>query len=346
MSLLLLSSSINIQIFASSSQKNYNDLIASLKKIEPIKNDLGLENIEFSQLEVSSEIHTYNYVDNDFVESYIYQPLLIDGTLVALAIKLTDGTTTNYQITTILVKEILSFVSTKTDFSIIYDCNGCYIYDGKTFSSIYSNDSPKNQLSSITYPTIPLSTQNIVLNNLDNAVCLNYPPPSRQSRIIISYSCNVPIILQTPHHNLCWAASIACISNYKYQTALTPEQIGRFVHGDDFDHGLSYNNTLLILNQYGFSYIRGGSIPSGTTLVNNLQNKYPLLAFFDVVNGNKHAVVIYYYDCTANLIGIMDPEFGRVTINYSTTHQSYSYVSPATGSTLIMEDVLCYYWSN
>ncbi|MBE6690794.1 MAG: hypothetical protein E7590_05875 [Ruminococcaceae bacterium] len=85
-------------------------------------------------------------------------------------------------------------------------------------------------------------------------VSVGYQSPSLvRSDAPVLYICPVPVVPQV-YSELCWAACIASIRNYKQGTNLTAEEVARAYYGDEnFNRPLGGNAIANLLNTSGFS---------------------------------------------------------------------------------------------
>lgn len=339
---LVLITSLNIHIYADANQEDYSSLISALQNIESQKEWVGLENVEFADFKVSAPIQTYHYTADGFVEASMYYPLLIDGVLTALAIAKADGDDVQYQITTELVDEINGVVTSTMDFAIVYDSDGCYIYDGIDFVSIYVNSEPIEQRLSITDSAVPPSAENIALSNMKRTTSLGYSSP-KQARVIIVYSCSVPVVRQPNNSSWCWAASVCSIVNYKNQTNYTIENVVQNWFGVLRNSGIPYSEVQSVLRQYGLTYYDVG-MPNGSLMTYNIQADYPMYASFEVSGNQHHGVVITGFNPSNSCIWLMDPESDHYVYSYySFDYETYWYESPLTGNLLLLRYATCFY---
>jgi len=139
---------------------------------------------------------------------------------------------------------------------------------------------------------------------------------------------------------LCWAATIACISNYLYNTSLTAPVVSNTYFGSNTnpapDFGVSGVNVAAFMNaQYGIPYTYGSSRPSDNAMLSNISAGYPVYGIFQCPS-SLHAVTIYGIDPISGYISIKDPQFGSAT-GYSngttyTYYSSYAYIYPTLHS--------------
>ena len=325
----------------------HDAIITSLRNIEDAKADFGLQNVNFESMCVSKPIHTYIYTNNGLEENYEYTPLLINNRLVALAIKLVGESGFAYQITTNLVEELSPHITSNNAIALIYDSDGCYIYNGELIQ-IFANASKNASRLSISDAT-SLSFDGLKRVKADTITSLNYSSTNNSSRAgSVILTCPVTYVPQT-HTKTCWAASIACILNYKFGTSYTDTNIAQAYWGSTvqevYNRGVSPAITENILSSYGLNYIvRDGPI-NLNYLADSLRNDYPVEAGFSIENSpdenDAHAVVIYSYHIMSSYIYVMDPEYGSQYVPAPAAGNfDYWYVSAFSGSLLVLNTYL------
>lgn len=123
-------------VYAAESKFTDTALIKALNSVEPIKEQMGINNINFSDLKIASPIKSYNYTEEGLVEGFEYYPLLYNGELKLFAIKDPKASASYYQVTDSLVNEISPYLNNEVSFALIYDSEGCYFYNGNTINQI------------------------------------------------------------------------------------------------------------------------------------------------------------------------------------------------------------------
>lgn len=318
-------------------------IIVALQNSEYIKTEIGLADVDFNKLAISKPIHTYEYINDNFIENNIIYPLKINNELVALAISL-DGFSCDYfQITTALVDEINLIIKDDMSFAIVYDYEHCYLYDGNEFYLLsYGNHRVENR-SVLDVYNADRENIDISLTNIDSNLNLNYSVGT-SPRTQTYFSCAVTRISQNPPSNMCWAASIACIVNYKKDTNYTAVQVAQKHYGNtNFDRGLPLGDQdNVLITDYFLLYRYKNEVPSDGVILKNINKDYPILATFKWSNG-YHDVVIYGVNVIKGYISLMDPEFGFCSA--SLTSYGYRYVSGYSGVTLTLNRATCMYWS-
>ena len=318
-------------------------IIEALRGTESIKDEMGLTDVDYGKIKIASPIYTYECKDTGLIENTKMYPLLNDEELIAWAIEFKNEGNLAYQITTALVAEVTEVISVNTRFAIIYDKDGCYLYDG---ANVYLLKEITTQFDNRIAVQVDELTNynNVQLNAIENGNLLGYTEPI-QPRAQVYYSCNVSTVSQLPYTNLCWAASAACIVNYLNGTSLTAAKVARtyFDRSSGFNQSLTLGYQDNVLAEYGVSYTYKSSIPSDAVILKNIQKGYPIQATFKVTGGGHHDVVIYGTHITAGYINIMDPEYGKCSTSTTNSSNAYVFVSGYSGATLTLFTATCKY---
>lgn len=319
-------------------------IIEALQKVEYIKDDMGLSDINFEEISISNPVYTYEYIDNTFIQSRIMYPLKINNKLIAWAITMENDDTSEFQITTALVKEVNLILTTEMEITFIYDYEHCYLFNGNEFYLIRKNALKVEGRSILETDKAEAITADLHLANINSSIALNYSAATTP-RAPIYYSCSVGFVSQNPPSNLCWAASVACIVNYRKDKNYTATQVAQKHFGEtNFNNGVSPSDipSILLTDYLMFFFSYKNEVPSGSAILHNIVEDFPIYASFKHSNG-YHAVVIYGINVSGGYLSIMDPEFGFCTA--SPTTSGYRYVSGYSGVTLTFARAVCRYWS-
>ena len=324
-------------------------IVSALQNIEQIKQDIGLADVDFEELSVAEPIYTYVYTADGFVQNNILYPLKENGILVAWAVPLEDGQTTDFQITTLLVEEVNTVLTENMAFALVYDYANCYLYDGSTYHLLKQNSLVVEGRSVLQPGADSLPDAYLQLTDINASTDLAYTSPV-MTRVQTYYSCPVSFVSQltVPESQICWAASIACIVNYKKETSLSAVRVAQDYFGtsvyDDFNQGLAPGKEESILRwDYFLWYTNKNQVPSDGVISHNIREDFPIFASFRVSNGGGHAVVICGIDTIKGYIKIMDPEIGFCSATVSSS--GYQYYRSDVGLTLTLIQATCRYWS-
>jgi hypothetical protein len=322
------------------SNAEQDSIVSVLQFVEHSKGNFKLEDVEFSGLYVGTRIQAYEYVESGFEEIYSAFPLLYNNELVALAIEVENG---NYQISSGLAAKIDD--TGISNFSLVYDSHAVYLYDGEDFTFLSESSIEIPSRLEIEDNVAKNSRISLDLCNLNQSVSLRYFPEP-ESRIANYYECPVEYVPQGYKTKLCWAATIACISNYVKGTELTADEIAIAENGE-----VDYQNytmapratASLMRSVYKLNYTYKAQAPSDNVILRNIKTDYPLYSVFQVDSAtNTHAATIYGVNVISGFIMVMDPEFGSVTAN--TNGYTYTYISEISGAKLTLDEGICYTW--
>ncbi len=312
-------------------------VINELSLHEYDKYSLGIEDVNFKNLYISKKISVYEYTQDSFSEiSNLY--LLFENNEIVTAMY---GLGNNqYQIMTKLANDIKQVQS--TNIAVIYDINGCYLYNGSDFVLLGITDIIVENRENITrVKDSEISELSVV--NISETQKLNYESNNINARSQANYMCSVKYVTQTPNDSICWAATTACIVNYVKGKNLTAKQVATAKWGtSDYNKGLEVSKVISFMNsKYNMNYKYHNYVPSDNVILNNIQDDYPIYGSFDWSNG-RHGVTVYGINVIAGRIMIMDPEFGSTTAYLGAN--GYTYVNSYAGVTLTFKRAGCKTW--
>ncbi len=262
-------------------------------------------------------------------------PIFRSGSVVLFAYEIQQGNDQPIiQLTECFTKELTKYCTTDDRIALLYDAKKCYILSTNgatelcTFS--YSVDSRSDYSTSITSDALTYSK--VVYTELVGKSPLNYSHTAGVARS--SASLIVPFVSQNPPSNICWAASIACIGNYLTSYSITAISIAQSVYGSNWNQGASTSTALdALYNVYWIRYsYYANTAPTDSRIYNNISGGYPVYSRWRWTNG-YHAGVIRGIE-TGSYVLVMDPEYGFIVANKSST--VYSYVSGYSGVTLTL----------
>lgn len=310
-----------------------------INDIEYQKDLLGLSDVNFNELCIGAPVQTYIYKNDTFENGIQMYPITINNNLIFWAIKY-DG---KFQVTTALTSEVNDKIDANTPFSIIFDKNSSYLFVDGEFVFLRESDIEDDTRSVI---STSLSTLNdiqdadILTTTLSANCKLNYS--GSVARVSNYYGCNVSFVSQNPPSNLCWAATIACIVNYKKGTSLSAVSVAQGYYGSgDYNYGLNISYVPGILANYGLSYSYQNITVTSNVILTNLMNDYPIYSSW-VYPGGAHAVCIYGVNPVGGYLYIMNPASGFTSA--TATEGGYTYVSSNSGATLQLYRAVCHNW--
>lgn len=179
------------------------------------------------------------------------------------------------------------------------------------------------------------------------------------------HSCNIEHVSQLydekGYENLCWAACICCIGNYKqvrnYELDVLSEAkyyVNKYYKSSQFDQGMDIANSFhILIDDYRLPYSLCNYFPTISEISNSILNDYPIYGKFMYYDseGNKryHACVLYNIseidEYRANdIIGIMDPQHKNTfgSARYISSSRLYKYTAVYNGTTMTLVDAVLY----
>lgn len=295
----------------------------------------GYEERSFSDLSVGDAIYAYEYQDETFcLLDFLYYPVFSGVSLMGLAIvREIDG-----RITAQFEPSFASMLNDVTsEIAIVFDRDSCYVYSEENgfvklygFSSVSERDSlgfkaqADTDLIQVAAMDGPYRSIQPDLNN-DRAAS------TCAVLDVTSLRTPVSVVLQGSYNNLCWAASAACIGNYKTSSTCTAAQVAQSYFGTtNFNQSLFGYQAIPVMNSFyslDYSYQFGCN---STAIHNSLAaDRLVFAAAFYDIQSSHHAVVIFYINYATNAFGIMDPDsgfrYGDLSTFTYTASNGYSY---------------------
>ncbi len=276
-----------------------SSLESALGDVELMKDDFGFSDVNFSLITAGTAIQTYEYLPTGFEELRIAYPLFYGGELLAVALRTSSG---HYQIVTYLVEYLKDYVH--ENIAIVYDADGCYVYDGSSFTFLYErNPNISTSRGSMAKRRLLNSGESALsLSSLAPVAALTYQPKSENSVATSSpvyISTNILHVTQQPYDKICWAACIAMIANQLNGTSLTASMVAKSYYGEtNFNQDPDRTIVIQIMNQsrygYNLGYTLNLSAPTAALILDNIESRYPVYASVDYRSGNGgHAIVVY-----------------------------------------------------
>lgn len=262
-------------------------------------------------------------------------------------IKANAETDTIYQFSTAFVPQVTSIVDDNTDFAFIYGRDASYLYDGSRLYKLGEISTAVEDRAILNGASV-LDNSDIARNNFSARYDLQYTSPDTNARTPIYYECSVPFVSQDPPSNMCWAASIASITNFLKGTNYTAFSVAQKWYNTtvraDYDKKLKAGLEKDVLKKYDISYTYKNKIPSDSIILKNIRSGYPIYATFRSEKNTYHAVVIYGINITGGYIYIMDPEYGFIGSG-SSNSVGRTYVNASLGITYTISRATCKYWT-
>ena len=298
--------SMNFKVLANNTSNNAVNvkIIEALRNIEPIKEDMGLGDVDFSDITISDPIHAYNYMSNGIAESNIlYYPLKVDGELIAWAIANESGEIAFYQISRWYVDEVNAIVNGNTSFAFVFDYDSSYLYDGAHIYLLKHSSEPVEERGTLSSAADLASNLDIQLNDMNYAELLGYSLPVT-TRALTVHKLNINHVTQQPLKYLCWAASSACIYNYVKGDNLSAADVAQVYYGNiNYNRPIPTGTVLNVLNGVlGLSYTNRHQTASADNILYNIQGGYPVYGVFNLIDNVNHDVVIYGINTSNNVM--------------------------------------------
>ena len=317
-----------------------NSIASELAYYETDKSLIGMEGVDFNNLEIGEKIYVYEYLTSGFNEIASAYLIFEENDIVTLAYNIGDC---KYQFMTSLAQ--LIELANEEVFAIVYDKNGCYLYNGASFVQISYTTELCVETRDIVFNATSAQKADIRLSDAYDSVVLTYTTMVANARTQANFFCTLNYVTQTPYNNICWAATLAMISNSVNGTALTAVDVATAYFGANFNRTLARTIVAELMNNvYNLPYTYRDEAPSDNAILWNIQNGFPIYASFrQTANSVGHAGALYGINVIAGRIVIMDPMFGSTTC-YLNSNGEYYYVYSGTGATFVLQRALCRSW--
>lgn len=319
-----------------------NKIIEALQAIECTKDKMGLSNVNFEDFEISEKpINAYIFANNSFEKKFEFYPLFIYGELTAFAIKIGSGSDSTFQVTTALVSNIINNSIAELSIALIYDDDCCYLYNGDELIILTEFSDKNTNRSDIAVNKENIDFSAIQINDIEQLELIGYTNQNI-ARTPVYYECDVDYVPQEPYDSICWAASISSITGYILDMEPSDaEFVAWFHYGDDFNRPLPRGDEVTVLGYYDITYLYSTTAPSGSVILNNIINGYPIFAGFES-SSTGHAVVLYGINFISGIYYIMDPLFGFCSVTYK-SGVGYAYTNPNSGNEFRFRYATCKY---
>lgn len=341
--------STNAGTVETANTSDIDGIISALNAVEPVKEQMGLSEIDFYELTYSDSINAYDYTRDGLIFNCEFIPIKQRNTLVGWVIKKLLNGEMYYQFTTAFAEDVNRLAQDCIEFAIIYSYDTSYLYDG---IELYPLDSVSIVVEErrVLENAGQLESENITLGNINISYELPYSNYDMNGRAPVYFSCNVKYVSQPKDSKLCWAACAACIVNYIKNTNYTAVQVAKRWYGEsDYNKILHHGLQDDLLLRFGIrEYLYKSEVPSSGVLLNNIQQGYPVQASFSYRKYTSiyyHEAVIYGMNIMSGVTYIMDPEYGFCSASYSSSNK-FAYIRPYSGITLTMCAAVCHYWGS
>lgn len=325
----------------------YEAISTELSSFAGCKNLIGLDNVDFTSLYIAEGVNVYEYCETGFVKIAMLYPVLENNKIVTVSYT-NDGEM--YQFMTVLGTAIQN-TGYNSGFAVVYDIDGCYLFDGNNFTLLLSSDNRIVSRKAVEEATITeKNTLRTVSLNIKRA--LSVEPMSTSARGASDYKyCNVKYVTENPDKKICWAASIAMISNCVKGTSLTAQDVAKRYYIGESNYDDYVEPTLIpdVMNSvYGLNYSLHRSQASEGVISTNINNGTPLYATFslkEIIGGTDRtnlACVIYGVNIIEGIIIVMDPRNGSVACHLN--NSKYILIRPDNGAKYTYSWTVCRTW--
>ena len=311
---------------ASDTNKEYYNeaLIEELSVIEPVKENYGLNGVDFCELYTSEQIPVYEYTKDGIEKTGQVLPVYYQGHMKLIMFEVENN---KYQ-----AVAIPKDISVDIDYlAIIYDDSGCHFYNGKTSIQLFISNTKEEKRNCITSLS-KTDKKRINLSKQNKIRKIKYKPKNRSASVTLSIS----FITQPRNTEICWAAVSAMIVNYKKNTNYTATEIALMHKLIGWNDGLSADKVAIFLNNtFNLGYKYYSDAASMNQICININNGNPVYGSFyyfrNYDNKGYHAALIYGYNMMYNSVYIADPQSGFTTGQY--LNSRVTYLRPTNGYT-------------
>lgn len=329
-------------------------MLRILASIEFEKEYYGLAEVDFSSVEIGSEIATYRVVGNTIQENdALIFPVLNNGNIVSLFYAIEQAPGEWYVQLEAGIADKIDTYADGQPCAIIYENDRTYIYANEMVNLIDAGSmaavSEANQIGAISaIPSVELGNidqVNIgeVVPNEMGSICtldvheyINTLYTPYDVTIPNSAYLEVPIYQQPADTNYCWAICMASIVNCVRQTSYTPLEILDLVTGG-VNQSMYIEQVVYYLNYYfsmNYTTRSASGLDSGYA-VQILAAGYPIYARVTSTNNGTpfwHAMVVRGVNRVLNTISVMNPttittgySAGTISAGTSNVWSTYSY---------------------
>lgn len=317
-----------------------NDIANEIKPFEKYKKLIEMDDVNFNNLCVGKGIYVYVYIYNGFERIATVYPIF-EGNMIVSSVYVDSDE--NYQVMTQLGKA-LQASDINGGCAIVYDANGCYIYDGSDFTLILNSDvniSERKQISSVSNS----EKEQLQIENCFLKRQLNINEKSFLTHGAFDYTyCSVNYVTQNPYDSICWAACIAMINNCVNGTSYTAVNVAQryFNSTTNFNRGLTAVPVKNFMNsEYGLNYTYKRSVPSNSAILSNIKNSKPIFAIFSS-STNDHACTLYGINLIDGIVVVMNPLQGSMACYVR--NGAYRYVSSQNALVYTFSEAICRSW--
>lgn len=312
---------------------------------------LGLENLDLSCLYLSEAIPTYEYVNGALVPLGIYYyPILEDGSVAALSLVYEADGELLTQLSTSLVDEINSFLTSSPKIALIFDATSLYATDGNNLTKLLDSSCENtwrdtinaSGARSISNMDADSFLANVAPRNISEAIelkCDVMPMDAPVSHILdVPYVANVTKDEITDGQTgICWACCVASIGtflNYK-SDYVDGQSVSMWLHGD-FKGAELVDVIRCLKGIYDVSYLGKSNavLHFYNTIVDSTYAGYPVYGVMDTSKPRVyHAIVFtgFWTNSTTKYLYVMDPNAKGTHMATESSAGGIFYVSADNG---------------
>jgi hypothetical protein len=310
----------------------YTQMREALSQQEERKIDYGFCEINFSEIMIGNEIFAYECIDNSLqMIKLAFFPLFVNERLIAFALVDYNDKELVVTISAHFANDIAPIISINESIAIVYDQKGCYLLTDSEYIFIREYSYHVNERSMINKTTVHDAVSLVSLKPM-NTLGYQNVSQSRNMKLL-----NVSVVLQPANSLICWAASSACIGNYKTGSSDTARQVAEWWYNPaPWNQSAPVATARSVLSlRYSLNYRAYTSTISEAQMLRNIDDDYPLYGNFNYGAPLNHHTVIRGINVISSSISIMDPEFGFTTATRNNNGQ-YRYIHPHGATTLTL----------
>ncbi len=205
------------------------------------------------------------------------------------------------------------------------------------FESLSYNDK-QNYVETILNNDLSNLNLSNIISSIDN-ICV-IEPSGEQLGVVPSTEANTLSIsnfVQQGNYNICWAACVATIVNYKKSRSLSATTVASAMNHNYTSSsysGATATETVSALSYYGLTYSKTNSKISWTSVKSNISSNAPFIVCISNSSGG-HMLVGYGYSCksgdaeaysSSRYVNVWDPNGYKRSFQYNaSTYSLYGY---------------------
>ncbi len=302
----------------------------------------GLEDVDFSNVYIGNEIIPSILKDGKITYcNYKYYPIYSNNEVVAIATAVFDkNSIVSVQLGKDFAEELQSTVNQDNSLALVYSENQLYASNREEATLLsnfiteeYQENSDIQSFSSQISEIEQLDLSKLKMTKIYPTSKIVIPTDTANYRSSVrassSNQLSVPIKLQGGQ-NICWAACVASIGQYKTGGNLSAMDICFNMNVPPREGATSYTVKKALLENYNISSTVYETSPTFDKINSNINNRKPL---YTRANSNTytagHAVVACGYGSSAQTAAVyyMDPNYANIKITTNVTSSKFTFVS-------------------